>query len=110
MKLLRILIGQIRGNKIVPGSGEVLSNVKRDITASSLRVLIAILEDCGEDVALLEKRQNMLAEMGGAVVALMMASCMDDDLSRAGLDFAVALLKRGNRNVQQTMGESLMAT
>ena len=108
MKLLRILIAQIRGNKVAPG--ESLSTGKREITASSLKVLIAILEDCGEDTELLEKRQNMLSEMGGSIVALMMASCMDDDLSRSGLDFAVALLKRGNKGVQQTMRESLMAT
>ena len=40
----------------------------------------------------------------------MLASCQDDDLSKAGLELAVNLLRRGNRDVQNTMMQALTAT
>ncbi|KAL1529829.1 hypothetical protein AB1Y20_000761 [Prymnesium parvum] len=109
MRLLRILVQQIIGSRILPSSPDTLTTHTRKLTISSVKVLIAILDNCGENFDLLELRQDMLNEMGGAKVALMLASCADDDLYKAGLDFAIMLLKRGNHKVQQTMLELLTA-
>ena len=68
------------------GPDETLTTENRERTCASLRVLIAIIDDCGEDDhELLALRQDMLDEMGGSLVALMMASCVDDELCEAGL-------------------------
>lgn len=107
-RLLKIVISQIRSNRIPPLSEDSLSEQTRDLTVLSLEVLYTILKDCEPDEAvldkrqkqhyddLLEKRQKLLDEMGGSYVALMMVSCMDDVLYNKGLDFAIMMLQHGN--------------
>ena len=45
-------------------------------------------------------RQRMISRMGGAHLALMMASCEVDELASAGLALGLALLKGGDKEVQ----------
>jgi hypothetical protein len=42
----------------------------------------------------------MISRMGGAHLALMMASCEVDELASAGLTLGLALLKGGDKEVQ----------
>ena len=48
-----------------------------------------------------EQRQLMMMRLGACHVALMLASCADDDVCQAGVELGVALLRGGNREVQK---------
>ena len=98
-QLLRIVIRQIAESRVK--SREAITPSDSYRLVSALKVLIYVLDVKDEDV--LMKRQNMINDFGGSEVALMMASCQDDALSKSGLELAISLLNRGNRTVQNRM-------
>lgn len=100
----RNLIMQLqRGGSEVEGT---LTALEVSQTVASMNVLITMCTQHTE-VAALEMQQQLLCILGAPTVVLQMATCDDDQLCLKGLQLGCALLKGGNREVQDTMYEML---
>lgn len=103
---LRNLITQLsRASKRLEVAAQVggLSELEISQTVASLQVLITMVYQHGDDLERKRRQQQLLNLLGAPTVALVMASCEQDELCKQGLLLGIALLDGGNADVQEAI-------